>query len=59
MWVIVNRLTKLSHLIPIQMIYTVSTLVRLYLDQIVRLHGVLREIVSDRDLGLPHPLGDP
>ena len=31
------------------MTYPVSTLAQLYRDQIVRLHGVPREIVSDRD----------
>lgn len=59
MWVIVDHLTKLSHLIPIQMIYTMSTLVRVYQDQIVRLDGDPGEIVSNRDLRLPHSFGDP
>ena len=48
-WVIVDRLMKSARFIPIRMTYPVSTLARLYRDQIIRLHGVPREIVSDRD----------
>ena len=40
-WVIVDRLTKLPLFIPIRMTYPVSTLARLYRDQIVRLQGVV------------------
>lgn len=38
-WVIVDHLTQLAYLIPIQTTYLVSTLARIYQDQIVRLHG--------------------
>ena len=48
-WVIVDRLTKSAHFIPIRMDYPLTTLATLYRDQIVRLHGVPREIISDRD----------
>ena len=48
-WVIVDRLKKSAHFIPIRMTYPVSTLARLYQDQIVRLHGVPWEIVLDKD----------
>ena len=48
-WVIVDRLTKSVHFIPIRMDYPLTTLATLYRDQIVRLHGVPREIISDRD----------
>lgn len=47
--VIINKLTKLAHFIPIHTIYQVSTLAILYRDQIVRLHRVPIEIVSDRE----------
>lgn len=49
MWVIIDRLTKLTHLMPIWMTYPVSIPTKLHRDQIVRLHGVPREIVSYGD----------
>jgi hypothetical protein len=47
-WVVVDRLTT-THFIPISISYTVDKLSRPYLQQIVKLHGVLMSIVSDRD----------
>ena len=49
-WVIVDRLTKIAHFLPINMKYPLKKLAKLYLDEIVRLHGVPVSIVSDRDL---------
>ena len=48
-WVIVDRLTKSAHFLPIQMTWPVSKLATVFIQQIVRLHGVPRVIVSDRD----------
>ena len=48
-WVVVDRLTKLAHFIAYSMTYPVEKLSRLYLQHIVRLHGVPVTIVSDRD----------
>ncbi|KAJ4973220.1 hypothetical protein NE237_006394 [Protea cynaroides] len=48
-WVIVDRLTKTARFIPIRPQYTLERLAKLYVDNIVRLHGVLESIVSDRD----------
>ncbi|KAK8933588.1 hypothetical protein KSP39_PZI015957 [Platanthera zijinensis] len=48
-WVIVDRLTKVAHFIPNKRDDSVETLAKLYVEQIVRLHGVPRSIVSDRD----------
>ncbi|XP_057729979.1 uncharacterized protein LOC130945265 [Arachis stenosperma] len=48
-WVIVDRLTKLAHFLPIRMNYTLEELARLYIKGIVRLHGVPTTIISDRD----------
>jgi hypothetical protein len=47
-WVIVNRLTKVAHFIPIKTTYSGSQLVELYMSRIVCLHIVLKKIVSDR-----------
>ncbi|KAL6225567.1 hypothetical protein ACLB2K_004416 [Fragaria x ananassa] len=48
-WVIVDRLTKSAHFLPVSMTYTVVALCKLYVKEIVRLHGVPTSIVSDRD----------
>jgi transposase InsO family protein len=47
-WVIVNRLTKVAHFIPVQTTYSGPQLVELYISRIVCLHGVPKKIVSDR-----------
>lgn len=46
-WVIVDRLINPAHIIHIRKTCPWTTLARLYKYQIIRLHGVLREIVSD------------
>jgi hypothetical protein len=48
-WVIVDRLTKSAHFIPIRMNYSLDQLAQLYIEEIVRLHGIPVSIVSDRD----------
>ncbi|KAF8106703.1 hypothetical protein N665_0135s0046 [Sinapis alba] len=48
-WVIVDRLTKSAHFLPMKLTDKVETLAELYLDEIVKLHGVPANIVSDRD----------
>jgi len=48
-WVIVDRLTKSAHFIPIKTGMSVATLAEIYIEQIVRLHGIPSSIVSDRD----------
>ena len=48
-WVIVDRLTKLAHFLPIRWGCTLDQLAKRYVDEIMRLHGVPLSIVSDRD----------
>ena len=48
-WVIVDRLTKSAHFIPVRTDFSLDKLAELYVSQIVRLHGVPISIVSDRD----------
>ena len=48
-WVIVDRLTKLAHFLAIHNNYSLNQLAELYVDEIVKLHGVPVSIVSDRD----------
>ena len=40
-WVVVDRLTKTAHFIPIRLSYKVEQLAEIYVAEIVRLHGVL------------------
>jgi hypothetical protein len=47
-WVIVDRLTKVPHFIPVKTTYSEQQLAELYMSRIVRLHGVPKNIVSDR-----------
>jgi hypothetical protein len=47
-WVIVDRLTKIAHFLPVRVKYTVSTYAELYIARILSLHGILKTIVSDR-----------
>ena len=48
-WVIVDPLTKLTHFLAVRMTFTLERFCRLYIREIVRLHGVLVSIVLDRD----------
>jgi transposase InsO family protein len=47
-WVIVDRLTKTAHFIPVHTTYVAKKYAEIYLDQIVRLHGIPKTIISDR-----------
>nr|GEV52018.1 putative reverse transcriptase domain-containing protein [Tanacetum cinerariifolium] len=48
-WVIVGRLTKSAHFLPMREDYKIDRLARLYLNEIVARHGVSISIISDRD----------
>nr|GFA26545.1 reverse transcriptase [Tanacetum cinerariifolium] len=47
--VVVDRLTKSAHFLPIRKDYSVSRLAEIFQQEIVRLHGTPSAIVSDRD----------
>jgi hypothetical protein len=47
-WVIVDRLTKSAHFIPIATTYRVGQYAELYISHIVRYHGIPKTIISDR-----------
>ena len=46
---IIDRLTKSAHFIPVRIDYSMDRLAELYVDEIVRFHGMPLSIVSDRD----------
>ncbi|GKE61994.1 putative reverse transcriptase domain-containing protein [Tanacetum coccineum] len=48
-WVIMDRLTKSAHFLPIREDYKTEKLVRIYINEIVARHGVPVSIISDRD----------
>ena len=48
-WVIVDRLTKSAHFLALRMTFTLEEFCRLYIREIVRLHGVPVSIVSDKN----------
>ena len=48
-WVIVDRLTKSAHFLPIRNSDSLDKLAQLYVREIIRLHGTPVSIVSDRD----------
>ncbi|GJW08456.1 putative reverse transcriptase domain-containing protein [Tanacetum coccineum] len=48
-WVIVDRLTKSAHFLPMREDYKMDRLARLYLNEIVARHGVPISIIPDRD----------
>ena len=49
-WVVVDRLTKSVHFLPMKTDYSLEKMVELYIREIVRLHGIPISIISDSDL---------
>ncbi|WVZ76765.1 hypothetical protein U9M48_024707 [Paspalum notatum var. saurae] len=47
-WVVVDRLTKVAHFIPVNTTSSGAKLAELYISRIVCLHGVPKRIISDR-----------
>jgi transposase InsO family protein len=47
-WVIVDRLTKITHFLPVKTDHPVIVYAQLYIARILSLHGVPKTIVSDR-----------
>ena len=48
-WVVVDRLNKSTHFLPVRTVYSLDKLAELYIKEIVRLHGIPTSIISDRD----------
>jgi hypothetical protein len=47
-WVVVDRLKKAAHFIPVKTTYNIVVLAELYMSRIVCLLGIPKKIVSDR-----------
>nr|AAT38742.2 'chromo' domain containing protein [Solanum demissum] len=54
-WVVVDRLTKSTHFILVKIDYNAQQLAKVYVKEIVRLHGVPLSIILDR--GITHERG--
>ena len=48
-WVVVDRLTKSAHILPVRTDYSLDKLAELYIKEIVQLHGIPVSIISNRD----------
>jgi hypothetical protein len=48
-WVIVDRLTKYAHFIPLKHPYTAEKLAQVFMNQLFKLHGMPQLIISYRD----------
>lgn len=46
-WVVVDRLTKFAHLIHVKSTYLAEEYARIYIEEIVSLHGIPLSIFSD------------
>lgn len=54
-WVVVDWFTKFTHFIPTRSTWMMKYLARMYIDNVVKLHGIPKEIVSNQDpLSSPH-----
>jgi len=47
--VVVDRLSKYSHFIPLKHPYTAKMLAEIFTMEVIRLHGILASILSDKD----------
>ena len=48
-WVVVDRLMKSAHFLPVRTDYSLDKLAELYIEEIVQLHEIPVSIISNRD----------
>ena len=47
--VVVDRLTKVAHFIPVKTAYSASDVAQVFIKDVVKLHGVIKNIMSNRN----------
>ena len=47
--VVVDKLTKAAHFVPVKTTHTSTNIAKIYMREIARLHGIPRTIASDID----------
>ena len=47
-WVMVDRLTKYTHFILVKSTYSAEDYAKIYIDEIVSVHGITLSIISDK-----------
>jgi hypothetical protein len=47
--VVVDRLTKYAHFLPLKHPYTATTIAQVFMDSVVKLHGLPNSILTNRD----------
>eukprot|EP00253_Pinus_taeda_P003664 PITA_03664 len=50
MMVVVDKLSKSAHFIPVQSTYRVAQITNIFMQNIFKLHGLLKTIISDHDV---------
>lgn len=50
LYIVVDRLTKYAHFIPLSHPYTAASVAKLFINQVFKLHGMSASIVTDRDV---------
>ena len=58
-WVMVDRLTKSAHFLPVRTDYSLEKQTEIYIKEIVRLHRIPILIISNIEIrGLPRDFGE-
>ena len=58
-WVVVDRLTKSAHFVPVKSTYSAEDYARIFTDEIVCRHGTPSSIISDRGAQFTSRFGCP